>query len=167
VPVLDQVSTAPLQTWSRPGSLSRCAPDRYAEGRKGGSGGAQKAVQPVAGSTGRNGRHSTPQPASRPPEASQRRCRQRACACRLPVIYFRYANSYYLHGLYFIRSCGSGSYVHIPYMVAHQRIIIFVQGIVYIESRRTFVPVSSKRRCWQESRSPVRPRRAHRTGAMR
>jgi hypothetical protein len=37
-----------------------------------------------------------------------------------------------------------------------QRQIIFVHGIVYSETRRTFVPVSSKRRCSQEGSSPAR-----------
>lgn len=142
--MLDQVSTAPLQTWFTSRLVTRCVPDRYGKGRKGGSGGAQEAVQPAAGSTGRNGRHPTPQPASRPLEASQRPCRHRAHACRSPVIYFRCWNSYYLHGLYFIRSCGSGSYVHIPYMVAYRRRIIFVHGIADIDRGITFVPVNQQ-----------------------
>jgi len=37
-----------------------------------------------------------------------------------------------------------------------QRKIFFVQGIVYSETRRTFVPVSSKRRCSLEGCSPAR-----------
>jgi hypothetical protein len=81
LPVTDLVSTAPLQTWSNPGSLSRCVPDLCGEGREGRSCGAWKPVRPVSGCRPKGSGHPTHQPPSQPALSLSLSCRPCAHAC--------------------------------------------------------------------------------------